>query len=98
MRLAQREGQIGQERLHLSGREDDRSTGLEACFKSAKKPELKARLGRQCSPTSPGQEAPRSMAQPSPGITPFSTVLATIRIRPRDTPGGDEAQLRKRGG
>ena len=49
--MAERRGEIGQERLGLSGREDERRTALEVCFKSAKKLEFQARLGLQGSPT-----------------------------------------------
>src|SRR5262249_28137523 len=49
MRLAERQGEIGQERLGLLSRTDERMTGLEACFKTAEKLELQLRLGRQCS-------------------------------------------------
>jgi hypothetical protein len=75
MRLAEWQGEIGQERLGLLGREDERSTGLEACFKSAQKPELKVRLGRHGSPTGP--QPATTVAQ----LTPLSTVLVMIRIR-----------------
>src|SRR5262245_46440629 len=78
MRLAERQGEIGEERLRLLGRKDERSTGSEACFKSAKKLELQARLGRHCSFPSPPPAT--ALAQ----ITPFSTVLVTIRIRSPD--------------
>src|SRR5215831_183675 len=58
MRPAERQGEIGQQRLSLFGREDQRRTGCQACFKSTKKPELKVRLGRLGSSTSfqPGDD------------------------------------------
>src|SRR4029453_5590411 len=80
MRLAERHGEIGEERLGLFGREDERSAALEVYFKSAKKLEFHVRLGRHSS--SPGPPPAHAGAQ----ITPFSTVLATIRIRSPDTP------------
>src|SRR5215472_13728927 len=91
MRLAERQGEIGDERLGLFGREDERSTGLEACFKSAKKLELQVRLGRHCSSTGP--QPATTVGQ----ITPFSTVLATIRIRSPDTTEEEAAPFRTNG-
>src|SRR5262245_21162915 len=53
MRLAERQGEIGQERLRLLGREDERSAGLESRFKSAKQLERQVRLGSHCASTGP---------------------------------------------
>src|SRR5262245_30817153 len=79
MRLAGRQREISQERLGRLGREGERRAGLEACFKSAKQPELYVRLGRHRSlHDSP---ACATVAQ----RTAFSTVLETIRIRSPDT-------------
>src|SRR5262245_9084378 len=79
MRLAERQGEIGQERLGLLGREDDRRAGVEACFKSAEKLELEGGFGCHCSSTA--YPPTTTVAQ----VTPFSTVLVTIRIRSPDT-------------
>src|SRR5262245_18881422 len=65
MRVAERQGQIGEERLGLLGREDQRRPGVEACFKSAKKLELQVRLGRHCSSGRP------CLSQPSPRLRHF---------------------------
>jgi hypothetical protein len=46
MRLAEGQGEIGEERLGLLGRENEGRTCLETCVKSAKKLELQACLGR----------------------------------------------------
>src|SRR5262249_17045168 len=91
MRLAERQGEIGEERLGLLGREDERSTVLKACFKSAKKLELQVRLGRHGSSTGP--QPATTVGQ----VTPFSTVLATIRIRSPDTTVKQAAPFRTGG-
>jgi len=91
MRLAERQGEIGEERLGLFGWEDQRSTALEARFKSAKKLELQVRLGRHRSSSRP--QPATTLAQ----ITSFSTVLATIRIRSPDTTEEEAAAFRTEG-
>jgi hypothetical protein len=83
MRLPERQGEIGEERLGLLGREDERSTSLEACFEAAKKLEFQVHLGRHCSST-----GPQPATTPAQN-TPFSTVLVTIRIR---SPGTTEEE------
>jgi PAS domain S-box-containing protein len=88
MRLAERQGEIGEERQGLFGREDDCRTGSQACFKSAKKLELQVRLGRHGSSTGPPP------ATTAAQITPFSTVLATIRIRSPDTTEEEGSTMR----
>jgi len=89
--LAEGQGEIGEERLGLLGREHERRTGWEACFKSAKKLELQVRLRRHGSSTGPQPAA--TVAQ----TTPFSTVLATIRIRSPDTTEQEAAAFRTGG-
>jgi len=81
MGLAERECQVGQERLGLPGGEEERRTGVELGLKAPKKRKFQTYRDLQCPPQTLGKRRRRVCHSPyQPSSQAFSTLLDTILV------------------